>query len=272
METNCKRISLLAGMAAVAWLICFQSVSGAEEPHSSAGAKLPSARAVLDKYIEAFGGRDALLKHDSQHVKGKFELAAQGLKGDMEVWAAKPNRLSIKIELAGFGTIQSGFDGTIAWSVDPAMGPQILKGRQLEQLRHEADFLAALHEDKNFKSMEVLEQIQFENQECYKLKLVRQAGDEVIEFYNVKTGLMAGSIAPQETPLGSIKVTNVTGEYKKFDGLLLATVSTQKMMAINTTITMEAVDFAPVDAKVFLLPDSIKALQGKPEAPPKDAK
>ncbi|HUS36504.1 MAG TPA: hypothetical protein VM680_14225, partial [Verrucomicrobiae bacterium] len=47
-----------------------------EAPAKDAAPKeLPTARAVVDRYIEVAGGKDAFLKHESVLIKGKTEVA-----------------------------------------------------------------------------------------------------------------------------------------------------------------------------------------------------
>jgi hypothetical protein len=228
----------------------------------SAG-KLLAAREVIDKYVKAIGGREVLLKHNSQHAKGKFEVLAQGLSGDLEVWALKPNKLLIRIDIPGFGTMQSGFDGETGWSIDPAMGPKILAGKELDQLRFEADFLAPLHEEKNFKSMETVETTSFEGRECHKLKLVRLSGDEVYEYFDTKSSLLHATTMNQESPMGAMKVVSIAAEYKAFGGMQIATKTIQRMMGMQQTMQINTVDFEPVSEKTFELPEKIKVLKKK---------
>ena len=57
--------------------------------------------------------------------------------------------------------------------------------------------------------MTTLGTIDFEGRPCYKVRLVRKTGGEDIEFYDVATGLKAGSITTRETPMGTITGTTV---------------------------------------------------------------
>jgi len=50
------------------------------------------------------------------------------------------------------------------------------------------------------------------------------------------------------------------GEYKPFGGVLTATMSHQKMMGLESVMTINSVSFDPVDPKVFDLPPQIAAL------------
>ncbi|MBI4659116.1 MAG: hypothetical protein HY735_09765 [Verrucomicrobia bacterium] len=231
---------------------------------SEAASKLPPAAEVIAKFITAIGGKEAFLKIDSQYAKGIFEMASQGIEGELEVFHKRPNKLHIKISIQGIGDVLTGFDGIVGWSLNPAMGPMLLDGKQLDQMRDQADFNSVLHDPAHYKSMENVEITQFEDKECYKLKLVKKSGDEVTEYYETKTGLLAGSVMNQESPVGPVTVTNVLGEYKKFNDVLFATKVTQRMGPIEQTMTLGAYEINKVQDSAFALPAEIKAMVKKP--------
>jgi hypothetical protein len=236
---------------------------GAMLAQSDSAAKPPAAREVIGKFVTALGGKEMLQKHTSQHATGKFEVLAQGLSGNMEIWSLKPNKLLIRIDIPGFGLIENGFDGETGWSLDPASGPKLLAGKELDQLRYEADFYAPLHEEKNFKSMETVETASFEGRECHKLKCVRLSGEEVYEYFDTHTGLLYATEMNQASPLGTMKVVSIAQEYKSYGGMQIATKSVQKMMGLSQTIQLNSVDFDSVSEEIFALPEKIKTLKNK---------
>ena len=93
-----------------------------------AEADLPPAKSIIDRHIEAVGGRDAIKAHNSVAVKGSMAMPASGMTGTMEIFAARPNKRLTKMTLAGIGEISEGFDGTVAWSVSPMTGPMLATG------------------------------------------------------------------------------------------------------------------------------------------------
>jgi hypothetical protein len=266
--TRLRRLGLrLAGSVFVASL-CAPMVAAAQAKAPSAAKEkgevaLPPAKEVIAKYVKALGGRDAILKYTSTHVKGNFEVPAQGIKGSLEVFAAKPDKLKVKIDLPGVGVALYGHDGKVGWSIDPVLGPMVLDGKRLDQLKKEANYYSALHDENDYKSMETVEIVQFEGKECHKLKLVRQSGEESTEYYDTKTGLLIGLTAAQESPLGSMTVTSIASDYKKFGNLLMATKTTQKIAGLQQVMTVETVEYNKVTDAEFELPAQIKALVTK---------
>lgn len=230
---------------------------------ASSPAALPPAEEILKKYRTAIGGEEAIRSHTTRSVTGTFEIPAQGMKGELVVLAAAPDRMRLTITLPGLGEMQRGYDGSVGWSVDPAIGPRLLDGRELDELKHSADFYDDLHDASRYSSVTVVGKTTFEGQECYEVKLVRSSGFEYTEFFSVATGLLAGVKMNASSQLGSVPVTTTVSEYKSFGGVMAPTVTRQRMMGLESVTTITAMTFDAVDPKAFELPPAIAALAGQ---------
>jgi hypothetical protein len=224
------------------------------------GATLPPPRSVLDRHLEAIGGRDAVQGHDSTHAKGTFSIPASGISGTLDAYAARPNRSLIKVTLEGLGDVTEAFDGTTGWSVSPLTGPMLLEGRQFEEKRFDADYESELRSDTRYASITTVEKTQFDGRECYKVRLVRTTGGEDIEFYDVETGLKAGSITTRETPMGTVTATTIETDYRRFGRLLQATTIRSRVGGVEQVITITSIEYDTVQPSVFAMPPAIEAL------------
>jgi hypothetical protein len=257
--------ALLVRLAALGALAFPLVVSGqADKPAAAAkpatNVKLPPAKEVLEKFVKAIGGKEAFAKINSQRATGKFDMPAQGLGGEIEIFAMRPNKMFSKAKLAGVGELLEGFDGKVAWTLNPLTGPMVLEGKALNEKREDADFNSMLHDEKEFQSMETVEVTQFNGKECYKLKLVKKSGREATEYYDTKTNLRSGHITTQESPLGPVTVTATVEEYTKFGDVLFESKVTQELAGIKQVITLSAMEFNKVAESVFELPAQIKPL------------
>lgn len=223
-------------------------------------AALPSARSILDKHVEAIGGRQAVLSHSSTFARGTLSMPAAGITGTLEVYGAKPNRTLVKSSIPGVGQLVEAFDGTHAWTISPMTGPMLLEGKALEDKRLDADYYGDLRSADRYKSMTTLEMTDFEGRPCYKVRLVRKTGREDIEFYDVTTGLKAGTITSRETPMGSMTVTTVEQDYRQFGNLKQPTMVSAQIAGAKQVITITSVEYDNVPASVFEMPAEIKAL------------
>src|SRR5262249_45845056 len=113
-----------------------------EKPATKAaeGGADVSVDQVLDKYISALGGKDALMKVKSRSAKGTFEIAAMGLSAPAEIYAKAPNSVVLIINVPGLGTIQQGYNGSTGWSQDPQTGLRDITGAELASIKREAEF------------------------------------------------------------------------------------------------------------------------------------
>ena len=223
-------------------------------------AQLPAARAILDKHLAAIGGRQAVLSHKSTHATGTLSMPGAGVTGAIDVYGAQPNRTLLKVTLGGVGEVVEGFDGTHGWSISPMTGPMLLEGKQLEEKRFDSEFYSELRTEDRYLSVTTLEQVDFEGRSCYKVRLVRKTGREDIEFYDVATGLKAGSITTRETQMGTVTGTTVETDYRKFGNLLQPTTVRSQVGGLQQVITIATFDYDNVPASIFELPPGIKAL------------
>jgi hypothetical protein len=224
---------------------------------------LPPAKELIAKFVSTTNSASVLAKHQSVTAKGKLEMPAAGLSGDLEITQARPNRSMMRINLAGVGEMQQGFDGTTAWSVNPMQGPRVLQGRELDAVREESSFGVSSRQGPNVVSAETVEKTEMNGEACYKVKLVWKSGRETFDCYSVATGLLIASIVKQETQMGTIEVTNLISDYKDFGGQKVATRVAQQAMGQEQIMRFTAVEYDVANDSTFVMPPAIKALTEK---------
>src|SRR5262245_40449916 len=64
----------------------------AKSADAKPAAGLPTADAIIDKYISAVGGKEAVMKHTSRTMKGSFEIEAMGMTGTVQIFSKAPNK------------------------------------------------------------------------------------------------------------------------------------------------------------------------------------
>lgn len=254
---------LVAALAAASLLSSTAVLAQAPQiqaPGAAQPARLPDARTIIDRHIEAIGGRKALLAHSSTRATGTISAPAQGMNGTFELMAAKPNRMLLRITIGGIGDFVDGFDGTNGWTISPIMGPALAQGKELEQKRFDADFYGELHDPARYESIKTVDKTTFDGRPCYKISLVLKGGGEDIEFYDIATGLKAGGIGTRETQMGTITATETRGEYRKFGDVLQPVTIRQSAMGTEHVLTFTSFEYDTVDAAMFNPPAEIKAL------------
>ena len=227
------------------------------------GATLPPAKEIIAKAGAATNSAAVMAKHQSVRTKGRFEMPAQGVGGDLEIAQARPNRTMMRITISGLGTIENGFDGTTAWEINPMQGPRVRTGKELEAIREEASFGTSSRQGPNVASAETLEQTQMNGEACYKVKIVWKSGRETFDCYSVASGLLVATVGKQETAMGTIEITNLVGDYKDFGGQKIATRLTQQAMGAEQVLIIQSVEYDAAPDSAFQMPAAIKALVEK---------
>jgi zinc protease len=227
---------------------------------AGAATALPSARSIIDRYVEAIGGRKAVLGHSSTHASGTMSMPSSGVSGGVEVYAARPNKSFIKLTLGGIGEVLEGFDGTVGWSLSAITGPMLTLGKELEQKKFDAAYDADLHEPGRYKAMQTVEKTTFEGRPCYKVSLTHMDGTEDLEYYDVETRFKVGTVATRDSSMGAVQVTQLYADYKKFGDLMVPTTMKQSTMGVQQVLTFTVVEFDTVQPSVFEPPPAIKAM------------
>lgn len=231
-------------------------------PSALVAQTLPSAKEILDRHLDAVGGRTAILAISSVEQRGTLELASMGMTADVVMAAAKPNRMSMTMSLAGLGEIQQGFNGEIGWSNDPMSGPRLTQGDELTFRKENANFYESfgLYDMDKFASIDVVEKTTFGGEEAYKLRMTRKVGPPTTEYFSVATGLRVGSEASVPSPMGNVETSSIVSEYKAFGAVKIPTKIQQSQAGQNVVITLSNVTFDTVKDDTFALPDAVKAL------------
>jgi hypothetical protein len=207
---------------------------------------LPSVEEVMDHYVTALGGHDAIFKHKSMTIRGKFELSDNRPSLDRTVYYK---------------------DGRILYHGCVATPPQERthdpEGRRSEIKRTRRGHYYPSRIPQYFKFMEVVEVTDFEGHTCYHLKGTNKWGIVNEQFYDTTTGLLVGYKFNSSWRGGSGDESEVFSDYKGFDGWLMPTRAAHKSANGTQTETITSVSFDDVADSVFTLPDAIKSLLAK---------
>lgn len=233
---------------------------------------LPTAKEVVERYDNALGGRAALLSHTSSTMRGTVEIhnPAGIVTMPLVYFASAPYRRLEKVSLPnGAGDLLNGFDGEMAWSLDPRSGPKAYAGDERESMKRDADFYYPLNELSWFKSMETVGMEDFEGRPCYRLHGINNWGKKNDHFYDRETGLLVGYEFDSE--LGSTR--EIFSDYKKVAGVLVPIKQTVKVKTqegiwiIREILNFESVTFDHVDPAIFVPPRAVRDLAPKVRKP-----
>ena len=221
------------------------------------GGQLTTADAVLESYQHALGGVDAIKKVQSETVRGVIETTGTQGKATF-IYYAKPFKTLIRVTRADGREVISGFDGSVSWSVTP-QGASIDKDTAVEAVRRDADLQYALHQPDYFQKLEFSGVTDFDGRPCYWLHGTTHWGKDNNQFYDVKTGLLAGYRFQADNSSGRLAIV-LFQDYKGFGGPLVATKVSSQSADESQTFTYESVTYETLADSVFELPKAVKEL------------
>jgi len=232
----------------------------AATPVTMTAQALPSPQQLTARYVQAIGGRNALLKPQASRAIGTFEMAAAGLKGELVIVTQAPNRMVLKVTIPGTAEMLSGYDGQIGWSDEPMSGARLLSGGELHAMRENANVLAAVRDSSLFRSMQTVERTEMAGEPCFRVKLVWRSGRESYDCYHVDTGLLIATTTQAETPTGTVAVTTRLTEYGKFGDVMIPTRMILEMMGVQQVLTISTMEYENVNTSMIDPPAQIRAL------------
>lgn len=242
-----KRIALilaftmLAAMAGAAQDKPKADAPKAEAQKSEAKAEsLPSAEEILDKYVKALGGREAIEKTTSRAAKGSFEIEALNMTGTFESYQKAPNKFANLFTIPGVGGGGQVFDGDKAWDSNPMTGLRELGGEELATMKREADFYQPLNFKKHYPKLEVKGKETVGNSQTYLLIATPAEGSPEKLYFDATTGLLVRQDAERETGQGKMAIEIYLDDYKDVGGVKVP--HTMKQVTSMFAMTLKFTD------------------------------
>jgi hypothetical protein len=218
-------------------------------------AQKPTAQSLFDKHAAAVGGVAAFRAASNRTEVGAADITFAGVSAGYEKKMGG-GKMLVVIDVAGYGQVLQGYDGTIAWAVDPQAGARKMDAAMSAEAAGAASPTAGLYEAGSYTSAEVLEATDFEGAKVWPVKVITKTGRERLLYYDQVTGLKVGEVIKGDA--GEQKF--IYADYKPFGAIKVPTKTTQGTPNGDIVIALTAVRFDPIDAAAFALPDAVKAL------------
>jgi hypothetical protein len=246
------RSRAILGSAAVMTALLAQAVAAQEAP--------PPAEQVIERYVQAIGGRDRVLGAGSTHTTGTLEIPAAGMTGTIEMKVAGPQAMVTRVSITGFGEQNIGVLDGVAWSIDPMQGPRLMEGRELAAILETSHPGVALRDAEHFSSRESIGFSEYNGQRCVEVRFVYNSGREATDCFSVESGLLIGTRTRMESAMGSMETTQEMREHKEFAGITSATHVIQYVSGIEQHTRLATIEYGTVERSAIEMPAQIKAL------------
>lgn len=219
----------------------------AAEDHSN----LPSADQLIEKYLAAVGGADALLKIKSRVQKGTIDVA--GTKFPIDVYSEAPDK---RVSVSHFqnGSSITAFNGQAGWLTIPN-GVHLMTGPEREAARIDSQLYLPLHLKDMYQEMQVRPGEEIAGHPTYIL-MAKQPDRPTLSLYlDQQSGLLLRQLRLTETPLGRNPTQVDYADYRETDGVKIPYRWTLTRPNGSFTISVEQVqDNVPIDPQLFEAP------------------
>src|SRR6266436_3641560 len=193
-----------------------KSESSERKGPDEAKAMLPSAEQLLDKYLAAVGGADALQKITSRVQKGTI-TAFGGQHFPVDVYSKAPDKRLSVMHLQG-GDSFTGFDGKQGWLSVPGRA-HTMSAAENAAARIDADLYFPAHVKTLYQKFSVDAGEKVAGHDTY-LVIGRSEGQPPLRLYMDKeSGLLLRLVRYAETPLGLNPTQIDYADYRDANGL-----------------------------------------------------
>jgi len=195
--------------------------SDAEAEHAerapAAAAPAPTADQILEKYIAAIGGAEALHKISTRISKGNIAFA--GHQMPIEVFAKAPDK-RMSVTHMPSGESITAFDGRGGWLSGGAGHPaRDMSAPESEAARLDADFYFATHIKEIFTGFRVGRPDKIGDTPAYTLICMRQGQPPVRLYFDQSSGLLLRELRYADTPIGRNPTQIDYADYREVDGV-----------------------------------------------------
>lgn len=184
---------------------------------STAAETAPTVKQILDHYVQAAGGADALNKINTRIAKGS-RIGADGVLVPEEVYQKAPDKL-LTITTYPQVVFSNGYNGTAAWGHSSREGATPLPDQLIAQIKRDAVFNKDLKLEQLYSSLTVLGKTPVRDADAYVVQAKPADGRIEKLFFDVKTGLLVRRYTESDTPLGKLPLQTDYEDYRDVDGV-----------------------------------------------------
>ena len=217
--------------------------------------KAPTVDQILDKYVQAIGGKAAHEKLTSRTGKGTFDIPAMGAGGPLEMYAKAPNKSLAIITIEGFGVVRQGYTGTVGWSDDPQSGMRELTGAEAAAAKIDSTFHRDIKLKEIYPKMELKGKEKVGASDAYVIVATPASGPATTFYFDTQTGLLLRQDSTRETPQGTMNIQELFEDYKEVDGVKIPFTLKQNSDAISFVIKLTEIKHnVPIEDAKFNKP------------------
>jgi outer membrane lipoprotein-sorting protein len=200
----------------------------------------PTAEEVLDKYITAIGGKDALAKVTDVTTS----MSSEGQMGAIMITRKQklPNKFSMVINANGMEVMKQTGDGAKIVMGGMQGNSTTLEGSAAQQMTAMNVIFPELHYAENGVKSTVVGPEKIDGKDTYKLSHTTADGSATwTDNFDATTGLKVQSVTTTKNARGEMTMTSVYSDYKEVSGIKFPMTIAQQSPRGPMTMTVDNV-------------------------------
>ncbi len=190
---------------------------------AAAAASAQTSDELIEKNLEARGGREKLKSVQSLRMTGKMVMGT--MEAPFVLEQKRPHNVRMEFTVQGMTGVQA-FDGTTGWAVMPFMGkkdPEKMSAEDLKEIEDQADIDGPLvdYKDKGHQ-VEYLGKKDIEGTLAHALKVTKKNGDVVTLYLDADAFLEIKADGKSNRRGQEMEMEIAFGDYKEVGGIVFA--------------------------------------------------
>jgi outer membrane lipoprotein-sorting protein len=242
---------------------------------TGAAAWAQTADEIIEKHLQAMGGKDKLKAVQTERISGKMVMG-QGMEAPFTMEMARPNKMRMEFTIQGMTGVQA-FDGKAGWAVMPFMGktePEAMPAEDVKRMEEQADIDGLLLDYKEKgRQVEYAGKEDLEGTPVHKLKVTQKNGDVVYVYIDAEQFLQLKQAGKTKIRGQEVESETTFGDFKTVEGLVFPHSIEQKAqgMPAGMVMTISKVEINPsVADSRFAMPAAEKKEAPAPPKPPQE--
>ena len=223
------------------------------EEEETAAPVLPSAQAILEQYLAAVGGAEAVQKSRTRTQTGNIQVGDK--KFPIEIYSEAPNK-RISTSHLGSNASVTAYNGETGWLSTPN-GIRPMSAAEQKAASIDAQLYFPLWLPKAYQEFKVAPGEQIEGKRTYLVSAHDQNEPPLNLYFDQQSGLLVRLVRFAETPLGRNPTQIDYADFRAVDGLKIPYRWTLARPNGKFTIQIDEVkQNVALDEKLFVAPSA----------------
>jgi hypothetical protein len=145
---------------------------------------------IINRYVEAVGGREAAERIQTYALKGTFEMTGRPEKLTVEVYFKRPDKSLMVIDIPGLGRLRRGQGGGSGWSQSPFGGVTGAAPGELTEVERDHDIYGSADLRALYREVRLESRGRLGGRDVYVVEGRAAEGPAEKMLFDVETGLL----------------------------------------------------------------------------------